>query len=35
MRQKNMMMGPAVRETKNDCADESQQQITRPGQTTV
>jgi hypothetical protein len=30
MRRKNMVMGPAWPETKNDCADEGQQQITRP-----
>jgi hypothetical protein len=30
MRQKNMAIGPAGPKTKNDCAGEDQQQITRP-----
>jgi hypothetical protein len=32
--QENVVMGPAGPEAKNDCAGESQQQITKPGQTT-
>jgi hypothetical protein len=33
VRQENMAMGPEGPETKNGCASEYQQQITRPGQT--
>jgi hypothetical protein len=32
MERKNIVMGSAVPETKNDCAGEGQQQITRPNQ---